>query len=265
MSRVDSDEAYVLDLCDEVLGSAGLRQHRFDWLVGDPDGQGRRVQLPVDGYWPEHRLVIEYQERRHEEPVAHFDKPDRPTVSGVHRGVQRARYDARRRTEIPAHGLRLVEIRHTDLAAGPRGLHRERVADLKVVGSLLLPEPVASEVAGAADRVLEAFQRWLIAEGWEPTVPESGRHLIEAVRGEERLIGQVKGHTASVGTDVDTGYGQLLRRMADAPGIRYALIVPTSVLPHAERVPDHVRRRLGIDLYEVTDAGAVTHRANWRL
>jgi hypothetical protein len=32
--RADSDEAYVLDLCDEVLGDRGSRQHRFDWLVG---------------------------------------------------------------------------------------------------------------------------------------------------------------------------------------------------------------------------------------
>jgi len=30
MTRADSDEAYVLDLCNEILGSSGLYQHRFD-------------------------------------------------------------------------------------------------------------------------------------------------------------------------------------------------------------------------------------------
>lgn len=138
MSRADSDEAYVLDLCDEVLGARGLRQHRFDWLLGDPNTSGRRARLPVDAYWPDHHLVVEYYERQHSEPVAHFDKPDRLTVSGVHRGEQRARYDARRQALIPAHGLRLVVIEHSDLASDRRGrLYRSRASDLAVVHRLL--------------------------------------------------------------------------------------------------------------------------------
>ncbi|WP_232783693.1 hypothetical protein [Mycobacteroides franklinii] len=36
MSRADSDEHYVLDLCEEILGVVGHRQERFDWLRGDP-------------------------------------------------------------------------------------------------------------------------------------------------------------------------------------------------------------------------------------
>jgi hypothetical protein len=36
MGRESSDEYYVLDLCDEALGERALRQHRFDWLRGDP-------------------------------------------------------------------------------------------------------------------------------------------------------------------------------------------------------------------------------------
>jgi hypothetical protein len=105
MGRVESDETYVLDLCDEVLAERGSRQHRFDWLVGDPGRSGRRVRLPVDSFWAGHRLVVEYREVQHDRPVAHFDKPHRLTVSGVHRGHQRAIYDARRDVEIPAHDL----------------------------------------------------------------------------------------------------------------------------------------------------------------
>ncbi len=97
-TRADSDEAYVLDLCDDVLGETGLRQYRFDWLVGDPGKNGCCRELPVDGYWPGAATVVEYREVQHDRPVRHFDKPDVLTVSGVHRGAQHALYDARRDT-----------------------------------------------------------------------------------------------------------------------------------------------------------------------
>ncbi|MFN8074153.1 MAG: hypothetical protein U0Q15_01890 [Kineosporiaceae bacterium] len=137
MGRETSDEAYVLDLCDEILGEKGLRQHRFDWLRGDPGRNARGTALPVDSYWPGHRLVVEYRERQHDEPVAHFDKPDRLTVSGVHRGLQRALYDARREELIPAHGLRLVVVRLADLASTTRRLRRDADHDLEALRMLL--------------------------------------------------------------------------------------------------------------------------------
>ena len=115
MGRNDSDEAYVLDLCDEVIGIAASRQHRFDWLLGDPGRSGQRRRLPVDGYWVSHQLVVEYRELQHDGPNTFFDKPDRLTMSGVHRGQQRALYDARRDELIPAHGLRLVVIKPSHL------------------------------------------------------------------------------------------------------------------------------------------------------
>jgi len=128
----------VVDLCDEVLGERALRQHRFEWLLGDPGASGSRVRLPVDAYYPDHALVIEYRERQHSEPVPHFDKPDRMTVSGVHRGEQRALYDARREEQIPAHGLRLVVVSPADLESDARGrLRRDRDRDIEVLRRLL--------------------------------------------------------------------------------------------------------------------------------
>jgi len=50
MGRDASDEFYVLDLCDRALAETGRRQHRFEWLLGDPGASGRRAGLPVDGY-----------------------------------------------------------------------------------------------------------------------------------------------------------------------------------------------------------------------
>lgn len=137
-SRADSDESYVVDLCDAILGECASRQHRFDWLVGDPGRNGQSRALPVDAYYSGHQLVIEYQERQHDQPVAHFDKPEVLTVSGVHRGEQRRIYDERRAVKIPAHGLRLIVLTPGDLAADRRGrLLRNRDDDLRALQVLL--------------------------------------------------------------------------------------------------------------------------------
>lgn len=140
MTRESSDEYYVLDLCDEVLGSKGARQHRFEWLLGDPGHNGRQVRLPVDSFWQDFGLVVEYRERQHEDAVPIFDKPDVLTISGVSRGEQRAIYDRRRDELIPAYGLRLIIINAHDLDAKANGkLRRTREADLSIVSELLNP------------------------------------------------------------------------------------------------------------------------------
>ncbi|MFG3056648.1 hypothetical protein ACGFZP_37615 [Kitasatospora sp. NPDC048239] len=257
--RTGSDEAYVLDLCDEYLGEAARRQHRFDWLRGDPGADGRRAKLPVDGYWPRRKLVVEYRERQHDEAVPFFDKPERTTVSGVHRGEQRALYDARRDTEIPLHRLRLAVIRPGDLGADARGrLHRrDRRADLAAIAAVLAP--VLQAWPGDEDRVVDAFRSWLTEAGWVVVPPTDPYTDLEAVRDGERIIAEAKGRTSEPGIDADIAYGQLLRRMAGpGAGVRYALVVPTSGLRHALRVPEHVRARLGIAVYEVTANGTVT-------
>lgn len=109
-SRKTSDEHYVIDLCDKCLGKKGLRQHRFDFLLGDANAKGNRSKLPIDVYYPELNLVVEYEEYQHSHAVNHFDKPDVITVSGVHRGEQRKIYDLRRKEVLPKHGIQLVVI-----------------------------------------------------------------------------------------------------------------------------------------------------------
>jgi hypothetical protein len=123
------DEAYVVDLCDDLLGQVALRQHRFDFLRGDAG-----TPLPVDAYYPGLHLVIEYRESQHTRPTTFFDKPDRLTVSGVHRGEQRALYDQRRRTVLPEHDIALVEISYDELAHTARSkLTRDRHQDRRVL------------------------------------------------------------------------------------------------------------------------------------
>ena len=140
--RADSDEHYVLDLCDEVLGEAGLRQHRFAWLAGDPSPKtGRTVALPVDGYWPDNNVVVEFYERQHSEAVPFFDKPDRITVSGVPRGEQRALYDERRRQLIPQHGIRLVIVTLDEFESRRGKIVRSRERDRAAVAAILNGSP----------------------------------------------------------------------------------------------------------------------------
>lgn len=110
---------------------------------------------------------------------------------------------------------------------------------------------------GDEKRVVDAFVAWLQGNGWTADT-EVNFVDVWARRGDERLYAEAKGRTAAIGLDVDTLYGQLLRRMAD-PGAntRYAVVVPTAAVQAALRVPAWVRERLGIDVYEVDDAGRV--------
>ncbi|WP_078321672.1 hypothetical protein [Mycobacteroides chelonae] len=131
-SRADSDECYVLDLCDEILGIPARRQQRFDWLRGDPSPtRPRGSTLPVDGYWPQLGLVVEFQEEQHTLPSPFFDR--RQTVSGVGRGEQRRLYDERKRTVIPERGLRLVVIEKSAFTLRSRRIARDRTRDIAVV------------------------------------------------------------------------------------------------------------------------------------
>ncbi len=131
-NRRDSDEAYVIDLCDEIFGQVASRQHKFDFLKGD---SGRR--LPVDAYYEELNLVIEYKEHQHSEAVSHFDKPHRMTVSGVHRGEQRKIYDQRRRDLLPENGIKLIEIDYTQFKYdGRKRILRDRERDLEIISDI---------------------------------------------------------------------------------------------------------------------------------
>jgi hypothetical protein len=137
-SRASSEEAYVLALCDEILGHVAERQKRFDFIRGDPGRSGIGRKLPVDGFYPVLMLAVEYRETQHSRPVEHFDKPGRLTVSGVHRGEQRRLYDQRRRDILPSNGIRLIEIDCNDLSCDKRSrLLRDTAHDRHVITARL--------------------------------------------------------------------------------------------------------------------------------
>lgn len=134
------NQRYVVSLCEEVLGSRASEEHCFDWLCGDPSPKtGRTRMLAVDAYWHEFRLVVEFHERQHWEPVRFFDKPGRLTVSGVHRGEQRRIYDQRRTELIPQHGLSLVVIRMDEFEVFKGRIVPRPLEDRAIVADHLKP------------------------------------------------------------------------------------------------------------------------------
>jgi len=126
-TRSQSDESYIIDLCDEVLQLKALRQHRFDFLKGDSG-----TRLPVDAYYPSLSIVVEFKEKQHTEEVSFFDK--RQTVSGVGRGEQRRIYDQRRRDVLPRHNIQLIEFDYSEFEhSRSKKLVRNKAEDLKVI------------------------------------------------------------------------------------------------------------------------------------
>ncbi len=117
-------------------------------------------------------------------------------------------------------------------------------------------------VKGDERLVEDAFVAYLEAEGW--SVQRQVHFLdVYAKRGNEELLAEVKGLTgASMNLDIDTMFGQLLRRMTSKEAT-YAVVVPSEALRGVSRVPQWVRDALRIAVYEVhLPDRAVTRRTD---
>ncbi|HSR29130.1 MAG TPA: HIT family protein [Anaerolineae bacterium] len=143
--RTESDEKYILDLVAEVLAEPDFRwQHRFPTLLGDPGKDGQRSPLPVDGFFPRHRLIVEYWEKQHSAPVPIMDEG--LTVSGVSRGHQRRLYDSRRQAWAEANNMRFVILDYRGFETDPQGrLERDPVRDRQIVADTLRAAGVFAE------------------------------------------------------------------------------------------------------------------------
>lgn len=127
-----SDESYVIGLCDSILNRKAKRQQRFDFLRGDPGKRGVCVQLPVDAYYDDLSLVVEYWERQHTEVTPFMDK--RMTCSGCDRREQRRRYDERKAKVLEERGITLLVLGNEMFACNSRKrLHRKTDEDIEVI------------------------------------------------------------------------------------------------------------------------------------
>ncbi len=112
---------------------------------------------------------------------------------------------------------------------------------------------------GDEQRVVDAFARYLSEHGWAVSAEVEFCDLV-AEREGERLFVEAKGRTEAIGTDVDTMYGQILRRMplAEDPAARFALVVPTRAERAALRVPPRVRALLRVEVFVVAGDGSIS-------
>ena len=128
-------------------------------------------------------------------------------------------------------------------------------------GSPQHPADYAERVRGDETRVEQAFRAWLADRGWRICDPPPELEFLDvmAERDGKTVYAEVKGRTAAPGTDVDTAYGQLVRRMPEFEddSVRYALVVPSVFEEKALRVPARVRAALRIDVYLVDEQGGV--------
>jgi hypothetical protein len=103
---------------------------------------------------------------------------------------------------------------------------------------------------GRESEVVQAFVGWLEQNGWTVATEVAWADVV-AERGEKRLVAEAKGVTTSPGLDIDTLYGQLLRRMTDFDSTSYAVVVPEKLIQAASRVPEAMRARLRITLFGI--------------
>jgi hypothetical protein len=106
--------------------------------------------------------------------------------------------------------------------------------------------------------VVDACYYRLVADGWHVERDVDFVDLVADHPDGRRLYVEAKGTTSSPGLDVDTLYGQLLRRMRpEEPHARYAVVVPQDLAATALRVAPEVRAGLRIDVLVVGDDGVV--------
>jgi len=134
--RNNSDEKYVLDLVAEMLNENFEWQKRFDSLRGDVGKRKISTRLPVDAYFANSNLIVEYREIQHYKSVGIMDS--RITISGVNRKEQRQIYDLRKEEWVKFNGINFIAIPYFNLAHKSRGkLKRDINFDKEAIKQLL--------------------------------------------------------------------------------------------------------------------------------
>lgn len=101
----NSDEFYLVNLCDELLQQDASRKHTFNTLVGNQHKRGKgRTKLPLAAYYEDLKLVIEFL-RNNED----FDALDKKAQQ---RMIQIKRYNQLKKKAVLQKNLHLVEIKY---------------------------------------------------------------------------------------------------------------------------------------------------------
>jgi hypothetical protein len=144
----------ILALCDKVLDEVGRRSHRFTWLRAP--GAVADAWLPVEAYYPRHRLVV----------VCH---------------AERTAYDHLFRQLVPEHGLRLLQFKPAEL--GGELAMAERVLRRMIAR---LPDPAWPDARAEEPRVRSPRSRPASAREREPAAQARERDRPAQARDRER-------------------------------------------------------------------------------
>ena len=109
-NKSKNDEAYIIDLCDSILGHKAYRKKKFQFLQGDfhKDGESK-TKIPVDAFYEDLKLAVLYQGNYTPLETSN-KKEDRLTISGMNRADQRERYHNRKILALPKNGIKVVNV-----------------------------------------------------------------------------------------------------------------------------------------------------------
>ena len=133
--KAQSDEAYVIDLCDIVLEQNAFRKKKFDFLLGDfhKDGESK-TNLPVDAYYENIKLAILYQPKWILDSEKQHAKDTKSTISGMTRAEQRERYHNRKTLALPKNGIDVINLSYSNFSCDEENkIIREEEKNLQVI------------------------------------------------------------------------------------------------------------------------------------
>ncbi|WP_299434522.1 hypothetical protein [uncultured Aquimarina sp.] len=127
----NSDEYYLVNLCDELLQQKASRKHTFDTLVGNLHKRGKgRTKLPLDAYYEDLKLVLEFY--RKDEATEELDEKEQA------RKEQIKYYKELKKKAIRTKKLRLMEINYALFECnGENKLVRNTESDTSVLKGIL--------------------------------------------------------------------------------------------------------------------------------
>lgn len=136
--RENSDEFYILDLCDELLKEKASRKHTFSFLLGDMHKKGKtRTKLPLAAFYEAANLVIEFLEKQNY-TEQYIDKTDDTTVVDTSRREQIIKYNKRRRDVLQKKDINLIEIDYSLFECdNKKNLSRDKAKDVVLLKKIL--------------------------------------------------------------------------------------------------------------------------------
>jgi hypothetical protein len=97
VSNQNPSEKYALGLISEITGVNFIPQKKWEWLTSE-----KGTKLPVDGYFEELNLVVEFDGAQHRKPLIN--------MGGIEKHKTQIENDKIKDNEIPKHSIKLLRI-----------------------------------------------------------------------------------------------------------------------------------------------------------